>query len=92
MIYINSYGSILFFTAQIFQSVRLVSVFHPTKTGNFPAASAGWFLILPNAACIFSAEVVFGISESRPPWLTYYSLHAQKNLRYALCAPPVSHY
>lgn len=64
MIYINSYGSILFFTVQIFQSVRLVSVFSSDKTGNSPAASAGWFLILPNAACIFSAEAVFGISES----------------------------
>ena len=38
--------------------------FHPTKTGNFPAASAGWFLILPHAAHIFSAEAVFGISDS----------------------------
>lgn len=66
--------------------------FHPTKTGNFPAASAGWFLILPNAACIFSAEAVFGISESISPLLIFYSLQAQKNRRYALCAPPVSHY
>ena len=47
--------------------------FHPTKTGNFPAASAGWFLILPNAACIFSAEAVFGISESISPLLIFYS-------------------
>ena len=66
--------------------------FHPTKTGNFPAASAGWFLILPNAACIFSAEAVFGISESISPLLIFYSLQAQNNRRYALCAPPVSHY
>ena len=66
--------------------------FHPTKTGNFPAASAGWFLILPNAACIFSAEAAFGISESISPLLIFYSLQAQKNRRYALCAPPVSHY
>ena len=66
--------------------------FHPTKTGNFPAASAVWFLILPNAACIFSAEAVFGISESISPLLIFYSLQAQKNRRYALCAPPVSHY
>ena len=66
--------------------------FHPTKTGNFPAASAGWFLILPNAACVFSAEAVFGISESISPLLIFYSLQAQKNRRYALCAPPVSHY
>ena len=38
--------------------------FHPTKTGNFPAASAGWFLIPPHAAHIFSAEASFGISDS----------------------------
>ena len=66
--------------------------FHPIKTGIFPAASAGWFLILPNAACIFSAEAVFGISESISPLLIFYFLQAQKNRRYALCAPPVSHY
>ena len=35
MIYINSYGSILFFTAQIFQSVRLVSVFSSDKNREF---------------------------------------------------------
>ena len=66
--------------------------FRPTKTGNFPAASAGWFLILPHAAHIFSAEAVFGISESISPLLIFYSPQAQKNRRYALCAPPVSHY
>lgn len=59
--------------------------FHPTKTGNFPAASAGWFLILPNAACIFSAEAVFGISESISPLLIFYSPQAQKNRRCVLC-------
>ena len=47
-------------------------------------ASAGWFLILPNAACIFSAEAVFGISESISPLPIFYSLQAQKNRRYAL--------
>ncbi len=35
MIYINSYGSILFFTAQIFQSVRLVSAFSSDKNREF---------------------------------------------------------
>lgn len=92
MIYINSYGSILFFTAQIFQSVRLVSVFSSDKNREFSGSAAVWFLILPNAACIFSAEAVFGISESISPLLIFYSLQTQKNRRYALCAPPVSNY
>ena len=85
MIYINSYGSILFFTAQIFQSVRLVSVFSSDKNREFSGSVCRWFLILPHAAHIFSAEVVFGISESISPLLIFYSPQAQKNRRCVLC-------
>lgn len=68
-----SYGSIPFLPAPVFRSVRLVSVFSSDKNREFSGSVCRWFLILPHAAHIFSAEAVFGISESISPLLIFYS-------------------
>ena len=92
MIYINSYASILFFTAQIFQSVRLVSVFSSDKNREFSGSvcrlvsdpsTRGTHLFRRSQLRYIRFHIAFG--QILPPQVA-------KTGDASFAAPPVSHY